>query len=118
MFRNLSQSQKIRMQLGGNPDPFEPFPEKSRGMHQLTYLGLRARAGGRRGDFILDAARDAAGVLREQVDVDRTGFDVARPPRDCRNTKTAFVTKPFSLRNGLYPASGTHRSTWRYPWSR
>jgi hypothetical protein len=44
MFRNLRMSQKIRMRLGGSPDLFGPFPERPRGMHQRTYLRLRAQA--------------------------------------------------------------------------
>lgn len=43
-FGNLRKSQRIRMRLGGSPDPFEPFPVKPRRMHQRTYLRLRAQA--------------------------------------------------------------------------
>jgi|SRR6478672_11239524 hypothetical protein len=43
-FGNLRKSQRIRMRLGGSPDPFEPFPAKPRRMHQRTYLRLRAQA--------------------------------------------------------------------------
>jgi hypothetical protein len=42
--RSLSRSLKIRVRLGGSPDPLGPFPEKLRGMHWRTYLRLRARA--------------------------------------------------------------------------
>ena len=41
--RSLSQSLKIRVRLGGSPDPLGPFPEKPCGMHWRTYLRLRAR---------------------------------------------------------------------------
>jgi hypothetical protein len=44
-FGNLRKSQRIRMRLGGIPDPFAPFPAKPRRMHQRTYLRLRAQAG-------------------------------------------------------------------------
>ena len=44
VFRNLRKSQKIRMRLGGSPYPFDPFPEKPRGMHRRTYLRLREAA--------------------------------------------------------------------------
>ena len=37
LIRNVSQSQKIRMRLGGNPDRFGPMPEKPRGMWRRTY---------------------------------------------------------------------------------
>jgi hypothetical protein len=40
--RSLSRSLKIRVRLGGSPDPLGPFPEKPRGMHWRTYLRLRA----------------------------------------------------------------------------
>jgi hypothetical protein len=43
-FRNLRKLQKIRIRLGGSPDPFEPFPEKPPGMHRRTYLRLREQA--------------------------------------------------------------------------
>jgi hypothetical protein len=44
MRRGVSQAQKIRMRLGGSVSLFEPFPEKPKGMHWLTYLRLRTRA--------------------------------------------------------------------------
>jgi hypothetical protein len=44
VLRSLSRSLKIRVRLGGSPDPLGPFPEKPRGMHWRTYLRLRARA--------------------------------------------------------------------------
>jgi hypothetical protein len=43
-FRNLRKSQRIRLRLGGSPDPFAPFPKKPRRMHQGTYRRLRAQA--------------------------------------------------------------------------
>jgi hypothetical protein len=42
--RLISSARKIRMQLGGGPSLFEPFPDKPRGMHWSTYERLRARA--------------------------------------------------------------------------
>jgi hypothetical protein len=42
--RLISQARKIRMQLGGGPSLFDPFPDKPRGMHWSTYERLRARA--------------------------------------------------------------------------
>ena len=44
MRRGVFQAQKIRMRLGGSVNLFEPFPEKPKRMHWLTYLRLRARA--------------------------------------------------------------------------
>jgi hypothetical protein len=44
VLRSLSRSQKIRVRLGGSPDPFGPFPERPRGMHRRTYLRLREQA--------------------------------------------------------------------------
>ena len=44
LFCNLRRSQRIRMRLGGNPHPFEAFPERPRGMHRRTYLRLREQA--------------------------------------------------------------------------
>jgi len=37
MFRMLSQAQKIREKLGGSLCTFDPFPERPRYMHRLTY---------------------------------------------------------------------------------
>jgi hypothetical protein len=42
--RLISSARKIRMQLGGGPSLFDPFPDKPRGMHWSTYDRLRARA--------------------------------------------------------------------------
>ena len=42
-FRSIGRSRKIRMRLGGSPDLLQPFPERPRGMHQRTYMRLRAR---------------------------------------------------------------------------
>lgn len=42
--RLISSARKIRMQLGGGPSLFDPFPDKPRGMHWRTYERLRARA--------------------------------------------------------------------------
>jgi len=42
--RLISRARKIRMQLGGGPSLFDPFPDKPRGMHWRTYERLRARA--------------------------------------------------------------------------
>jgi hypothetical protein len=44
LFRNFRKSQRIRLRLGGTPDPFAPFPKKPRRMHQRTYRRLRAQA--------------------------------------------------------------------------
>jgi hypothetical protein len=44
MWRGATQAQKIRIKLGGSGSLAEPFPEKPKGMHWLTYLRLRARA--------------------------------------------------------------------------
>ena len=41
--RVISRSRKIRMRLGGSPDVLQPFPKRPRGMHQRTYMRLRAR---------------------------------------------------------------------------
>jgi hypothetical protein len=42
--RLISSARRIRMQLGGGPSFFDPFPDKPRGMHWSTYDRLRARA--------------------------------------------------------------------------
>jgi hypothetical protein len=41
--RAIRRSRKIRMWLGGSPDLLQPFPKRPRGMHQRTYMHLRAR---------------------------------------------------------------------------
>jgi hypothetical protein len=41
MFRILSQAQKIREKLGGSTCTFDPFPERPRYMHRLTYWRLQ-----------------------------------------------------------------------------
>ena len=41
--RFIRRSQNIRMRLGGSPDLLQPFPKRPRGMHQRTYMRLRAR---------------------------------------------------------------------------
>jgi hypothetical protein len=44
LFCNLRRSQSIRLRLGGNSDPFEPFPKKPRRMHRATHQRLREQA--------------------------------------------------------------------------
>ena len=39
--RGLGKARKIRMQLGGNPNILEEFPDKPKGMHWRTYDRLR-----------------------------------------------------------------------------
>jgi hypothetical protein len=41
--RSISRSRKIRMQLGGSADLFEPFPPKPPRMHWRSYSRLRTR---------------------------------------------------------------------------
>jgi hypothetical protein len=41
--RFIRRSRRIRMRLGGSPDLLQPFPKRPRGMHQRTYMRLRAR---------------------------------------------------------------------------
>jgi hypothetical protein len=36
----MRRAQMIKMRLGGNNDPLEPFPQKPRGMHWRTYQQL------------------------------------------------------------------------------
>jgi hypothetical protein len=55
-WRSVSRLAKIRRRLGGSADVFGPFPEKPRGMHQRTYLRLRARAEAAEAEH-LDAAK-------------------------------------------------------------
>ena len=43
MYRGVHRAQKIRMRLGGSPDLLQLFPKRPRGMHQRTYMRLRAR---------------------------------------------------------------------------
>jgi hypothetical protein len=62
MFRNLRQSQNIRMRLGGRPDPCEPFPERPRGMHRRTYLRL-GRAPRPQRQLYFDAARASGPIF-------------------------------------------------------
>jgi len=40
-WRGLGKAQKIRMQLGGSPNPLEAFPDRPKGMHWKTYDRLR-----------------------------------------------------------------------------
>jgi hypothetical protein len=58
--RLISSARKIRMQLGGGPSLFDPFPDKPRGMHWRTYERLRARAQAsetRSGSFLMGFLR-------------------------------------------------------------
>jgi hypothetical protein len=40
MHRALHRAQDIRRRLGGSASMMEPFPEKPKGMHYDTYMGL------------------------------------------------------------------------------
>jgi hypothetical protein len=42
--RDARRAQKIKLRLGGSPNPLEPFPPKPRGMHWRTYRRLREQA--------------------------------------------------------------------------
>jgi hypothetical protein len=55
--RGLGKAQKIRMQLGGSQNMFEPFPDKPKGMHWRTYDRLR------RAHNVADA-RSMMGMMR------------------------------------------------------
>jgi hypothetical protein len=43
--RGIRRARKIRMRLGTGFSFAEPFPDKPRGMHWLTYLRMRVAAG-------------------------------------------------------------------------
>jgi hypothetical protein len=55
----MRRAQMIKMRLGGNNDPLEPFPQKPRRMHWRTYERLREQA------HAADA--DADGLLAESM---------------------------------------------------
>ena len=57
--RAMRRAQMIKMRLGGNNDPLEPFPQKPRRMHWRTYERLREQA------HAADA--DADGLLAESM---------------------------------------------------
>jgi hypothetical protein len=40
-WRGLGKAQKIRIQLGGSPNPLDAFPDRPKGMHRKTYDRLR-----------------------------------------------------------------------------
>jgi hypothetical protein len=58
--RGLGKAQKIRMQLGGSQNMFEPFPDKPKGMHWRTYDR-------RRGAYDVAHARFMKGCLQRQA---------------------------------------------------
>jgi hypothetical protein len=42
--RAISKAQKLRLRLGGTANLLDPFPERPRGMHRITYYRLSAKA--------------------------------------------------------------------------
>jgi hypothetical protein len=70
--RLISRSRKIRMRLGGSPDLLQPFPKRPRGMHQRTYMRLRAR------DPLLQASVGAAN--------EDAGRGLERTEKPCRGS--------------------------------
>jgi hypothetical protein len=69
--RGLGKAQKIRMQMGGSQNMFEPFPDKPKGMHWRTYDR-------RRGAHDVAEARFLKGSMRF---IDRLGRAPRRAPR-------------------------------------
>jgi hypothetical protein len=55
--RGLGRAQKIRLQMGGSQNMFEPFPDKPKGMHWRTYDR-------RRGAHDVAEARSTMGMMR------------------------------------------------------
>jgi hypothetical protein len=41
--QRYSQALKLRLRLGGVASILEPFPDRPRGMHKRTYVGMRHR---------------------------------------------------------------------------